>query len=281
MYIRRTRKQYKRKDYFNYVLVESRATAKGPRQTTVCSLGSLEPAPREQWLALAQRIESALSGQLPLAEADARASAIVEQARAQRARAPRSQPPDGGPRLIAIDPTRVAVEEAREAGPVHVGHQMWTELGLPQILAGVGLSARAGLVTEAMVLNRLIAPRSEHAMPDWLRRGALAELLQSDFSRLSDEALYRHLDKLHPHREQIESALAERERTLFNLDDTLLLYDLTSTYFEGLAARNPQAQRGYSRDQRPDCKQVVVGLVLNGDGFLVTRRCASVKLRQR
>ena len=267
MYIRRTRKQYKGKDYFNYVLVESHATAKGPRQTTVCSLGSLEPAPREQWLALAQRIESALSGQLPLAEAEARASAIVEQARAPRARAPRSQPPDGGQRLIAIEPTRVAVEEAREAGPVHVGHQMWTELGLPQILAGVGLSARAGLVTEAMVLNRLIAPRSEHAMPDWLRRGAVAELLQSDFSRLSDEALYRNLDKLHPHREQIESALAERERTLFNLDDTLLLYDLTSTYFEGLAARNPQAQRGYSRDQRPDCKQVVVGLVLNGDGF--------------
>ena len=269
MYIRRTRKKYKGKDYFNYVLVESHATAKGPRQKTVCSLGSLEPAPREQWLALAQRIESALSGQLPLAEADARASAIAEQIRAQRARAraPRSQPPDGGPRLIAIDPTRVTVEEAREAGPVYVGHQLWRELGLPQILAGAGLSARVGLVTEAMVLNRLIAPRSEHAMPDWIRRCAVEELLQSDFGRLSDEALYRNLDKLHPHRAQIESALAERERTLFNLDDTLLLYDLTSTYFEGLAARNPQAQRGYSRDQRPDCKQVVVGLVLNGDGF--------------
>ena len=104
-------------------------------------------------------------------------------------------------------------------------------------------------------------------MPDWIRRCAVEEFLQGDFSRLSDEALYRNLDKLHPHREQIESALAERERTLFNLDDTLLLYDLTSTYFESLAARNPQAQRGYSRDQRPDCKQVVVGLVLNGDGF--------------
>ena len=269
MYIRRTRKQYKGKDYFNYVLVESQATLKGPRQKTICSLGSLEPAPPEQWLALAQRIESALSGQLPLAEADARASAIAEQVRVQRARAraPRSQPPDGGQRLIAIDPTRVTVEEAREAGPVYVGHQMWHELGLPQILAGAGLSARVGLVTEAMVLNRLIAPRSEHAMPDWIRRCAVEELLQSDFGRLSDEALYRNLDKLHPHREPIESALAERERTLFNLDDTLLLYDLTSTYFEGLAARNPQAQRGYSRDQRPDCKQVVVGLVLNGDGF--------------
>ena len=109
------------------------------------------------------------------------------------------------------------------------------------------------------------AVRTRHARLDPPLCGG--ELLQSDFGRLSDEALYRNLDKLHPHRAQIESALAERERTLFNLDDTLLLYDLTSTYFEGLAARNPQAQRGYSRDQRPDCKQVVVGLVLNGDGF--------------
>jgi hypothetical protein len=117
-------------------------------------------------------------------------------------------------------------------------------LGLEQILIGAGLSVRACALTEAMVLNRLIAPRSEHAMPDWMRRCALEELLHSDFSALSEAALYRNLDQLHPRREQIESALAARERTLFNLDHTLLLYDLTSTYFEGLAQRNPQAQRG-------------------------------------
>ena len=267
MYIRKTRKSYKGTDYFNYVLVESRSTPKGPRQKTICSLGSLEPAPREQWLALAQRVQSALGGQLPLPAAeDARASAVVERVRTRRARAGGS-PPSQGQRLIAIDPTRVTVEEAREAGPVYVGHQMWRALGLSEILAGAGLAERAGVLTEAMVLNRLIAPRSEHAMPDWMRRSALEEVVHSDFSQLNDEALYRNLDKLHPHREQIENALAQRERTLFNLDDTLVLYDLTSTYFEGLAARNPQAQRGYSRDQRPDCKQVVVGLVLNGDGF--------------
>jgi Transposase DDE domain len=269
VYIRRTRKTYKGKSYFNYVLVESQHTPKGPRQKTICSLGSLEPAPRAQWLALAQRIETALGGQLPLVpDEDPRASAVAEQVRTRRrrARAPRSQPPDGQ-RLIAINCTRVAVEEARQAGPVYVGHQMWRQLGLSQILAQAGLAERAGVLTEAMVLNRLIAPRSEYAMPDWMRRCALEELLQSDFSTLSEAALYRNLDKLHPRREQIETALAERERTLFNLDDTLLLYDLTSTYFEGLTARNPQAQRGYSRDQRPDCKQVVVGLVLNGDGF--------------
>lgn len=267
MYIRRTRKKYKGKSYFNYVLVESQFTPKGPRQKTVCSLGSLEPAPREQWLALAHRIEAALSDQLPLApEEDTRVRAVAEQVRTRRARVPRSQPLDGQ-RLIAIDPAQVAVEEAREAGPVYVGHQIWRELGLAQILARAGLAERACALTEAMVLNRLIAPRSEHAMPDWIRRCALAELLQSDFSTLSEASLYRNLDQLHPRREPIETALAERERTLFNLDDTLLLYDLTSTYFEGLAERNPQAQRGYSRDQRPDCKQVVVGLVLNGDGF--------------
>jgi transposase len=268
VYIRRTRKQYKGKSYFNYVLVESQSTPKGPRQKTVCSLGSLEPAPREQWLALAQRIEAALSDQLPLApEEDPRVRAVAEQVLTRRARVPRSQPPDGGQRLIAIDPTRVTVEQAREAGPVYVGHQIWRELGLPQILARAGLAERTCALTEAMVLNRLIAPRSEHAMPDWIRRCALEELLQSDFSTLSEASLYRNLDQLHPRREPIETALAERERTLFNLDDTLLLYDLTSTYFEGLAERNPQAQRGYSRDQRPDCQQVVVGLVLNGDGF--------------
>lgn len=268
MYIRRTRKQYKGKSYFNYVLVESQSTAKGPRQKTICSLGSLEPAPPEQWLALAQRIETAVSGQLALAPETAQVSAIAQQVRSRSApRRPSRAPAADAQRLIAVDPARVTVEEAREAGPVHVGHQIWQQLGLGQILARAGLPERAGLLTEAMVLNRLIAPCSEHAMPDWMRRCALADLLHSDFSTLSDEALYRNLDKLHPHRELIEGALAERERTLFNLDDTLLLYDLTSTYFEGQGERNPQAQRGYSRDHRPDCKQVVVGLVLNGDGF--------------
>jgi hypothetical protein len=119
---------------------------------------------------------------------------------------------------------------------------MWRALELGQILARAGLPERAWVLTEAMVLNRLIAPRSEHARPDWMRRCALEEILQSDFSRLNDDALYRNLDRLHPRREHIEAALAERERTLFNLDDTLLLYDLTSTYFEGLAEGNPPAR---------------------------------------
>lgn len=104
-------------------------------------------------------------------------------------------------------------------------------------------------------------------MPGWIERTALSDILSVDLSELSDESLYRNLDRLHPNRQRIESELAEREKSLFNLDDTYYLYDLTSTYFEGQCLLNPKAQRGYSRDQRPDCKQVVVGLVLDRDGF--------------
>src|SRR5881409_2776534 len=159
------------------------------------------------------------------------------------------------------------MEEAREAGPVHAGHQMWRQLGIDPILHAAGFSERARRLTEAMTLNRLICPLSEHAMPDWVRRTALGEILNENFSKLDDDALYRNLDRLHPNREYIERELAEREKTLFNLDDTVYLYDLTSTYFEGQAKANPQAQPGYSRDKRPDCKQVVIGLVLDREGF--------------
>jgi hypothetical protein len=88
-------------------------------------------------------------------------------------------------------------------------------------------------------------------MPDWIRRTALGDIVGEDFSELAEDSLYRNLDLLHPNRERIEKELAARERTLFNLDETFYLYDLTSTYFEGQAAANPQAKRGYSRDKRP------------------------------
>ncbi len=107
-------------------------------------------------------------------------------------------------------------------------------------------------------------------MPDWIRRTALADILDVDFEALEEDPLYLVLDKLHPHRSVIEAALVERERSLFNLDATIYLYDLTSTYFEGQCVRNAKAKRGYSRDHRPDCKQVVVGLVVSREGFPIT-----------
>ena len=268
MYIRKTTKSHKGKTYTNYLLVESLATPKGPRQRIICSLGSLAPAPPDQWLDLARRLEASLQGQRSLTPTDPQVEALAEKVRqARHSRGTQPQPRPAVRPTLAVDTARVTVEEAREAGSVHVGHQMWQQLGLSEILSRAGLSDRAGQLSEAMTLNRLIFPLSEHAMPDWMRRTAVADILHTDFSALHDDALYRNLDRLHPNREAIERELAESEKTLFNLDDTLYLYDLTSTYFEGEALSNPQAKRGYSRDKRGDAKQVLVGLVLDRDGF--------------
>jgi transposase len=259
MYIRKTERVYKGKTYTNHLLVESVMTPQGPRQRTICSLGNLEPAPREQWRALAHKLAAALQGQDALPGQEEELEPLVEKAReGRKGRHPLS---------IVVDPDRIDMEEHREAGPVHVGHQLWRQLGLDEILARAGLSERACLLSEVMTLNRLIFPLSELSMPDWIRRTALGDILETDFSELAKDALYRNLDRLHPQRETIERELAEREKTLFTLDDTIYLYDLTSTYFEGEANANPQAKLGYSRDKRADCKQVLVGLVLDRDGF--------------
>lgn len=265
MYIRRSTRKYKGKTYTNYLLVESLHTPKGPRQRTICSLGNLAPAPAEQWRNLAQRLESALSGQLRLETPDAKFEALLETAR--RGRKKRSSSAPAPTALVQVDSDRVEIEEARAAGAVHVGHQIWERLELDEILKQAGLADPACTLSQVMTLNRLIAPSSEHAMPDWVRRTAMGDILGVDFSKLDDDKLYRNLDVLYPNRKQIERELAERERTLFNLDETFYLYDLTSTYFEGQAKDNPQAKLGYSRDKRPDCKQVLVGLILDRNGF--------------
>ena len=280
MFVRKSTRRYKGKTYTNYLLVESFRTEKGPRQRVLCSLGDLGARSREDWLKLARRVESALTGKEELLESgDPEVDEVVARARASGASAggPPTPPPPGrgGQRsspsedgdLVRVHVDRVTTEDHRVAGPVHVGYQFWQRLGFDSILENAGLSARARTITCVMVLNRLVHPGSEHAMPDWIRSTALAELLDCDFESLADDALYRNLDRLHPRRETIEAALAERERTLFNLDQTFILYDLTSTYFEGLANGNPKAQRGYSRDHRPDCKQVVIALALGREGF--------------
>lgn len=262
MFIRKTIKRYKEQVYTHYLLVETVSTPKGPRQKTICSLGDLSPGPRQKWVGLVGRVEAALRGQVPLGEPDPLVEGIVGRIHSATGQTPR---PDED--VVAVHTDQVSLEAAREAGPVHVGHQMWNRLGLGEILRQAGLSTQARLLSEVMVLNRLVAPCSEHAMHEWVQSTALSDVLRVDLSELNDEALYRNLDRLHPNRECVEEALRQREQNLFNLDDTYYLYDLTSTYFEGQCLKNPKAQRGYSRDQRPDCKQVVVGLVLDREGF--------------
>jgi transposase len=269
MYIRRASRVYKGKTYYNYLLVESIVTPKGPRQKVVCSLGDLSPRPQHEWLALAHKLQSALGGQQELFPSVKTAAALdpllAKVQSSAAAHAPGTSGEDG--ELLPVQLDGVRCEQSRAAGPVHVGYQFWQRLRLEQILQKAGLSEGARRLTLAMTLNRLIHPASELAMPEWIRATALPDILGVDFDLLNEDALYRNLDKLHTHRVAIESALAERERNLFSLDQTIFLYDVTSTYFEGRAMGNAKAQRGYSRDHRGDCKQVLVGLAVNRDGF--------------
>jgi transposase len=273
MYVRKTTRRYKDKTYTNYLLVESIHTSGGPRQKVVCSLGDLSPRPAEEWLRLARKVEEALVGQVNLfSEPDPEVNEIVRQVQEQRIAAPRksgnaSSDPSQTTDLVTVHADRVTATQHRTAGPVHVGFQFWKRLDFDVILRRLGFSTKAIQLTCAMTLNRLIHPDSEHAMPDWIRSTALGDILGVDFTGLVHDPLYRNLDRLHPNRIAIESDLVERERNLFQLDSTVYLYDLTSTYFEGQAKRNPKAKRGYSRDKRPDCKQVVVGLVISREGF--------------
>src|SRR5258708_17197745 len=197
--------------YTNHLLVESVQTAKGPRQRTICSLGSLEPAPAGDWLGLAHKLQSALQGQESLSGSSTEIQEWVEKARNKKKSTVGS---DGDRSTVTVEPDRVQVEQAREAGPVHVGHQLWDQLGMNRILQEAGLSARACQLTEMMTLNRLICPSSEHAMPDWIRRTALGDILQEDFSELADEPLYRNLDRLNPNPQPIAPASREQEQTL-------------------------------------------------------------------
>jgi transposase len=273
MFIRKVTRKYKDRVYTNYLLVKSVHTPKGPRQKVVCSLGDLSPRPAKEWLRLAHQVEEALLGQPGLFEGarEAEVEQIVRQVRRRQAcgtgHSARGGHGVSEEERIAVHTDRVEVEHPRQAGPVHVGYQFWKRLGLDEILGSAGFSARAIQLSCVMTLNRLVHPASEHAMPDWIRSTALEDILGVDFATLCDDPLYRNLDRLYPNRVTIETALVQRERSLFNLTPTVFFYDLTSTYFEGQALANPKAKRGYSRDKRPDCKQVVVGLVIGREGF--------------
>src|SRR3989442_13263905 len=181
MYLGRPTRRVGDKTYQNYLLVESLATPNGPRQRVICSLGALAPGPKDEWLGTARRLHAALAGQTTLVP-DNQVDAL-----AARVHPPRRGPTAAG-RGLTIDPERVTFEDEREAGPVHVEHQMWRVLQLDVILADAGLSRRALLLTEVMTLNRLVRPAAEHALPDSIRRTARGDILGRDFTALSNEA---------------------------------------------------------------------------------------------
>jgi transposase len=167
---------------------------------------------------------------------------------------------------------RLRVERGRAFGDVWLGWTLWRALQLDTLCDEVLDSGRETVpwaqMAAILVVARLCEPSSElHIAEDWYRRTSLEDLLGVPAERVNDDRIYRALDQLLPHKQAIEQHLVKRLGELFDLSYDLLLYDVTSTYFEGLAARNPLAQRGHSRDHRPDCKQVCIALVVTRDGM--------------
>ncbi len=173
---------------------------------------------------------------------------------------------------IAVRLKRIRLERGRTFGDVWLGWTLWRALHLDEVLERLLPEGREAVpwstMAAVLVLARLCEPSSElHIAEDWYRRTALEDLLALAAPLVNDDRLYRALDRLLPHKRTLEQHLVARLGELFALDYDLLLYDVTSTYFEGLAEGNPLAQRGYSRDHRPDCKQVCLALVVTRDGM--------------
>ena len=256
------------RSYTYHRLLESVRTDNGPRQRLILSLGTLT-LPKSEWPRLAERIHDLLNHQeaIPFgaSDLDQLAAPFAERIRHKLQRQ-QAQQGDPGP-AKEVYPKRSSSEHLRELGPEYVAQVFWEQLHCDQMLQRQGFSERQCRLAEIQVVGRLVAPRSERGTVGWFARTALAELMPGSVHTVNKDRLYRISDKLYEHRVAIEAELAARERGLFTLQETIILYDLSSTYFEGIAANNEKAARGYSRDHRPDCKQVVVGLVLDGEGF--------------
>ena len=174
--------------------------------------------------------------------------------------------------VVPVRLKSVRVERSRQFGDVYLALALWRGTGLADLCAKllpVGKEAVPwAKMAAVLVAARLCEPSSElHIAEDWYRRTALCDLLQLDADLVNKDRLYRSLDLLLEHKAELEAHLSRRSGELFAVDNEVLLYDVTSTYFEGEAEANPLARRGYSRDHRPDCKQVCIALVVTFDGF--------------
>jgi hypothetical protein len=243
LYLRHTtiRKDGKTHTYWRLV----RCVRRGRKvvQETVAQLGELDAEGRASARALAQSI----TGRAPRPDLFTTPSAPVP---------------------VQLD--QVRVERSRRFGDVWLALTLWQALKLDEFCAGTLAEGREQVpwatMAAILVIARLCEPSSElHIAEDWYRRTALEDLLGVAPEQVNDDRLYRALDQLLPHKRALEEHLKSRLGELFALDYELLLYDVTSTFFEGQAEGNPLARRGHSRDHRPDCKQVCIGLVVSRD----------------
>jgi transposase len=260
MFLRRHRRTKNGKTHIYYALVESVRTEAGPRQRVVAHLGELNHEQERRWQRTVRfHNQQGEDRQLRLFPDDNQVSS----------------PSD--PDIVRIDLKSVGWANPRQFGDVWLALWLWRHLKLDEILdwhvpQGKETIRPADIVA-IEVINRLCSPCSEFALAEhWYASTGLEDLLGIPDSAVTKDRLYRTLDQLLRAQEAIERDLEKQLGTLFRLDYSLVLYDLTSTYFEGLAAENELAQRGYSRDHRSDCKQIVVALVVTKDGFPLAHR---------
>jgi transposase len=255
MFLRRYQRTKDGKTHTYYALVESVRTESGPRQHTVAYLGELNHDQERRW----QRTVLFHNRQ-----GDQRQLRLFPNVDTV------TLPDD--PDVVQVRLNSVGWTNPRSFGAVWLGLWLWKFLRLDEIVdrhvPRRNETVRPADVVAIEVINRLCGPCSEFALAEhWYQSTGLEDLLGVPDSAVTKDRLYRTLDRLLAAQEAIENDLKEQLGTLFQLDYDLLLYDLTSTYFEGLAEENDLARRGYSRDHRGDCKQVVLALIVTRDGF--------------
>lgn len=253
MFLRQHERVKDGKEHTYWSLVETVRTADGPRQRTLCYLGELNSSTRARWQKTVEVFnEQGESTQLKLFPSDIEA------------------PDDANVARVLVK--KVRVERTRRFGDCYLGLDLWKRLGLDDFLGqhldGGGADVPWSRVAAVLAINRLCAPGSELAVEQhWYPSTALEDLLHIEKGKINDTRLYRCLDRLLPLKSKIEQHLKQRYGELFQAEFDVLLYDLTSTYVEGAAEENPLMRRGYSRDHRPDCEQLVLALIVNQDGF--------------
>jgi len=254
MFLRPNHRSKDGKDHTYWTLVESARTPDGPRQRTLCHLGELNGADHARWLKTAEVFnEQGEAQQLKLFPAH-------------------MAPSTDDPQVARVLVNRVRLERTRQFGACYLGLELWRRLGLDRFFAQAVDDEAADVpwsrVAALLAINRLCAPGSELGIEQrWYPATALDDLLGIAEGKINDTRLYRCLDRILPHKTKLERHLKERYGALFGAEFDVLLYDLTSTYVEGAAENNPMMRRGYSRDHRPDCEQMVIALIVNSEGF--------------
>ena len=255
--------------YKSFRLVESERVNGKVKQRTLINLGRYFDVPQSQWQALSNRIDQLLSGQSAFLsiELDAQLEELAQRYAAQVI-ASRSTVSDEDIKFEAVDIGSLALVRPRRVGIEALALHAVKQLALDDKLAALGFNQRQVAAALGNIIGRMATPASELATHGWLQTtSGLGELMGVDFEAMGRDSLYQVSDLLWKHREAIESHLYQQERDLFNFTETITLYDLTNTFFEGEAKTNSKAKRGRSKEKRSDCALVTLGLVLDGSGF--------------